>query len=144
MTRGKIEREIVRRHLIAIDEAVGHLRRFRIESPEALAADQAARWAVERGLQVCAQNALDVSTHVVAGAGRDAADYTTALDELARLGVLPPEFAARFRGIAGFRNVLVHAYLDVDIDRVYALLGERLDDFAEFARHIEAYLARTE
>jgi len=54
--------------------------------------------------------------------------------------VLPAEFATRFRGVAGFRNVLVHAYLDVDLGRVHAVLNDHLDDFTEFARHVEGWV----
>jgi uncharacterized protein YutE (UPF0331/DUF86 family) len=96
---------------------------------------------VERGLQLCAQNALDIATHVAASAGRDVADYGSAIDRLAELGVLPRDFAARFRAIAGFRNVIVHGYLDVDVAAVHRLLNERLDDFSEFARLVDRYLA---
>jgi uncharacterized protein YutE (UPF0331/DUF86 family) len=93
-------------------------------------------------LQLCAQNVLDVATHLVAAAGRDAPDYTGAVDQLAALGVLPGEFAGRLRGIAGFRNILVHAYLEVDIERLHRLLSERLDDLGEFARLVNEYLER--
>lgn len=142
MTRGDIDREAVRRHLVALDTALQYLRRYQGTSTAALVADQELLWAVERGLQRCAQNVLDISTHLVAGAGRDTPDYATALDELGRLGVLPPEFVARFRGVAGFRNVLVHAYLEVDIELVRELLVDRLGDFVDYARYVEAYLAR--
>ena len=54
--------------------------------------------------------------------------------------MLPVGFARRFRGIAGFRNVLVHGYLAVDAARLHQLLNSGLDEFAEFARHVEAYL----
>ena len=42
-------------------------------------------------------------------------------------------------GVAGFRNVLAHNSVDIDIDldRVARFLSENLDDFEEFARHIE-------
>lgn len=43
--------------------------------------------------------------------------------------------------IAGFRNVVVHGYLDVDVRILHRLLNERLEDFTEFVRRIEAYLA---
>lgn len=56
------------------------------------------------------------------------------------LGVLAQDFAASFRGIAGFRNILVLAYLDVDMARVHEILTSRLDDFAQFARCVESYL----
>ena len=99
-------------------------------------------WAIERGLQLIAQNALDIATHVVAAAGFDSVDYATAIDRLATVGVLSPEFAARFRAIAGFRNVLVHGYLEIDLALVHRMLAERLPDFAEFARSIERYLEK--
>jgi uncharacterized protein YutE (UPF0331/DUF86 family) len=116
------------------------LRRHAGQAIERLRDDVDERWTVERGLQLCAQNCLDVATHLAASAGRDAPDYVSALDALGPLGVLPPEFVRRFRGIAGFRNVVVHGYLAVDPAVLHRLLNERLDDFAEFARHVERYL----
>jgi len=95
---------------------------------------------VERGLQLCTQNALDIATHLAASAGRDVPDYATAIDQLSDLGVLPAGFAARFRPVAGFRNVIVHGYLDVDLRIVHRLLNDRLDDFSEFARLVSLYL----
>lgn len=95
---------------------------------------------MERGLQLCAQNALDIATHLAASAGRDAPDYASAIDVLGDIGVLPAGFALRFRGIAGFRNVLVHGYLGVDPARLHQLLNSGLGDLAEFARLVEAHV----
>jgi uncharacterized protein YutE (UPF0331/DUF86 family) len=89
------------------------------------------------------QNVLDLATHLVASAGRDAPDYASAIDQLGALGVLPGPFAQRLRAIAGFRNVLVHGYLEVDVVRLHRVLSEQLDDFVEFADHVERTLART-
>jgi uncharacterized protein YutE (UPF0331/DUF86 family) len=61
---------------------------------------------------------------------------------LGQLGVLPSDFAHRFRAIAGFRNVLVHGYLMVELPRVHALLNSGLDDFVEFARHVQRFIER--
>jgi uncharacterized protein YutE (UPF0331/DUF86 family) len=142
MSAGSLDAAIVRRHLLALDAAVRQLRRHAGRPLEALGSDVDERWAVERGLQLAAQNVLDIATHLAASAGRDVADYATAIDVLGALGVLPPEFAARFRALAGFRNVLVHGYLDLDVARLHRLLNEGLGDFEEFARRVEAYLAR--
>lgn len=49
--------------------------------------------------------------------------------------------ARRANLIAGFRNVLVHGYLEVDLDLLARILTENLDDFEEFARHVERWLA---
>ncbi len=140
MSPGLIDPAVVRRHLLAIDEAVQTLRRHQGKPVELLASQREELWVVERGLQLCAQNALDVATHLAAGAGRDVPDYGVAIDRLRDLGILPPEFAARFRAVAGFRNVIVHGYLEVDPMVVHRLLNERLDDFSEFAGHIDRHL----
>lgn len=141
MSPGHLDPAVIRRHLAALDEAVQTLRLHQGGTVEHLAANREKLWIVERGLQLCAQNALDVATHLAACAGRDVGDYATAIDRLAELGVLPADFAARFRGIAGFRNVIVHAYLEVDLPTVHRLLNERLDDFVEFALRVNRYLA---
>jgi len=141
MSPGELDAAVVRRHLLAIDEALQTLRRHQERPFDVLASAREEQWVVERGLQLCAQNALDVATHIAASAGRDVPDYGAAIDRLAELDVLPGDFAMRFRAIAGFRNVIVHGYLDVDLAIVHRLLNERLDDFSEFARQIDRYLA---
>lgn len=140
MSPGSVDQALVRRHLAALDMAVQQLRRHVGVSAEALAGDVDRLWAVERGLQLCAQHSIDVATHLAASAGRDPQDYATAVDDLVPIGVLPAEFAARFRGVAGFRNVLVHGYLDIEVGRVCEVLATRLDDFAVFAAHVERHL----
>jgi uncharacterized protein YutE (UPF0331/DUF86 family) len=140
MTPGRIDTAVVRRHLLALDEALQILRSHQGRSVDELASDPEERWIVERGLQLCAQNALDVATHIAASTGRDVPDYVTAIDRLAEMGVLPREFAARFRGVAGFRNVVVHGYLDIDVALLHRLLNHHLEDFSTFAQRVGSYL----
>ena len=142
MSPGRPDPAVVRRHLLALDSAVQRLRRHAGRPLQALVADPDMLWAIERGLQLSAQNVLDIATHLTASAGQDAPDYATAIDRLGELGILPSAFVRRFRDIAGFRNVLVHGYLAVDPARVHALLNSGLDDFPTFAHYIEAYLSR--
>ena len=70
----------------------------------------------------------------------DVPNYGTAIDRLADIGVLTTAFAGRFRDVAGFRNVIVHGYLDVDPEIVHQVLNERLHDFGEFAGAVSRYL----
>lgn len=84
---------------------------------------------------------LDVAQHFCSSEGwgppRDNGDAMTLLG---RHGVLDPEFAQRMRRAVGFRNVLVHEYVDVDDGIVLSRLAnfEDLEQFAhEVARHIE-------
>ncbi len=81
-----------------------------------------------------------VRRHLSVAAGLDAPDYATAVDRLADAKIVPANFAARFRAVAGFRNVLVHGYLAVDLQVVEQVLRDRLPDFEEFAARVEQYL----
>ncbi len=141
MTRGHPSPSVVRRHLAGLRLAVGNLRRHSGVTVEQLHDDSDLRWTVERGLQLSTQNALEVATHLASSAGLDAPDYATAIDRLVETGVLPADFASRFRNVAGFRNVLVHGYLDIDLDVIRRILGEQLNEFETFDRHVERWLA---
>ena len=141
MTRGRPDPEVIRKHIAALREALSNLRRHVGRSAQELRADADLRWIVERGLQLSVQNALDIATHLAAASGLDSPDYATAIDQLAELSVLSPEFASRLRPMAGFRNVLVHGYLQVDLNVLEQVLREKLQDLDEFASRIEAYVA---
>jgi uncharacterized protein YutE (UPF0331/DUF86 family) len=140
MGPGEIDVQIIRRHLAALRESLQVLAVRSGVSVEELDVNTELLWVIERGLQLCAQNALDIATHIAASRGRDIPDYASAIDELGRLGLLEPDFVREFRNVAGFRNVLVHGYLDVDLDVLHRLLHEGIDDFEFFAARIEAYL----
>jgi uncharacterized protein YutE (UPF0331/DUF86 family) len=96
------------------------------------------------GLQLSIQAILDIASHIAAGlAFPTPHDYRELLLTLGERGVLPAEFAEQIAGIAGFRSILVHEYLRVDLREVYRALHERLDDFREFARQIALFLQKT-
>lgn len=124
---------------MALRRAVEELQRFTGRPIEALTSWDELR-VVERGLELCAQNALDIATHLAAGAGRDVPDYASAIDSLADLGIVDREFARSFRSVAGFRNILVHGYLEVDVEILHSVLNTRLSEFSAFADSVEQHL----
>ncbi len=141
MSPGEIDPTVVRRHLVAMRYSVEVLQSHTGQGIDLLKEEPEERWMVERGLQLCAQNALDIATHIVVGMGRDVADYTQAIDALADARVLPRAFADGFRNMAGFRNIIVHGYLNVDVEILHLVLNERLEDFGKFAEFVEEFLA---
>lgn len=135
-----VEPEIVRRKLLEIAEATGHLRAWSPVTLDALESDQRLRWAVERGLQVAAEALFDVGAHVLAAEFAEAVDeYREIPKRLAARGVLSSATATALDGLAGFRNVLVHDYADIDLRRVLAGL-DRLTDFDAFVADVERWL----
>jgi uncharacterized protein YutE (UPF0331/DUF86 family) len=143
VTQGHPDPEVVRRHLAALRAALNRLNAYRDRTAADLRANTELRWTVERGLQLCAQNVLDIATHLAAASGQDAPDYATAIDRLADLGVVPAEFAAQLRPLAGFRNVLVHGYLDVDLAIVENVLRDQLPSLDSFATQVQSHLDKS-
>jgi uncharacterized protein YutE (UPF0331/DUF86 family) len=134
-----IRAEVLRERIAVLREAVARLRRLREEDLD----DPVIEWAVERGLQVAAEAVFDIGNHVLAGGfSSRAPDYASVPGLLARHGVLSEDLEARLKGLAGFRNILVHDYVRVDPARVRQLLATRLGDFEAFAGAIEAWLDR--
>ena len=84
---------------------------------------------VEHTLQIAIQAALDVASHIVSDERLGEPETNRALfDLLAGAGHLHDELAADLRAMAGFRNVLVHGYQDVDLGVVEDVLRNHLDD----------------
>jgi uncharacterized protein YutE (UPF0331/DUF86 family) len=135
-----VEPDVVRRKLLEIDEATAHLRAWLPVTVERLETDQQLRWAVERGLQVAAEALFEAGTHVLAAEFQEAIDeYRQIPARLLAHGVLSRASAERLKGLAGFRNVLVHEYAEIDPNRLVTGL-ERLADFDVFVADVERWL----
>lgn len=132
--------DLVVRRLREIDRRVAALRAVRGSSREAFLEDSDRQALAERHLQVAIQAAIDIALHVVADdTGETPEDYGSAFVLLAREGVLPPPLGHHLRLAAGLRNVLVHAYADVDASQLWDHLDD-VDDLTEFAGYVSAYL----
>jgi uncharacterized protein YutE (UPF0331/DUF86 family) len=107
------------------------------------ATDPATEWARERGLQIAAQAVFDIGNHILSGGFAERpADYAAIPAMLCRKGVIGVDLEGRLRGLAGFRNLLVHDYARVDPVRVREMLEARLPDLVAFADAVEDWLSR--
>jgi uncharacterized protein YutE (UPF0331/DUF86 family) len=136
--------ETVEARLAALNQYLGELEQFRPLTRDRFLADLRNYRTVERAFQLAAQAAIDVASHILAADfPQRAAGYREVIETLGDVGVLPQEFAREFAGVAGFRNVLIHEYLEVDLDIVYDLLQANLDDFRRFSHYVTDYLRRS-
>lgn len=87
--------------------------------------------------------AVDVAHHLCASQGwGPPADNGDAMRLLGDHEVLDSELAAKMRQAVGFRNVLVHDYVDVD-DRIVRSRVRDHQDLREFARQVVEWMERT-
>jgi uncharacterized protein YutE (UPF0331/DUF86 family) len=117
----------LRRHL-------DHLReiRPRVTGREALERDLSLHNDVLFSLLTVCQLVIDVAGDLAARRGDRFEDYTEAVRSLARDTRFSPELVRKLERLPGFRNVVIHEYVALDLDRVI----EALDDLAP----VEAFL----
>lgn len=120
---------------------VEHLRevRGRVESADDLRGDLGLHNDVLFSLLVICQAVIDIAGELASRRGRRFQDYTEAIRALSDYDEVPDELVRRLTPLPGFRNVLVHEYVELDYGRVLAAIRdlEPVEEFARIAARIE-------
>jgi uncharacterized protein YutE (UPF0331/DUF86 family) len=123
-----------------------HLRRVRDrlpDDPEQLRPLSDATDAVVLHLWQAIQIVIDVAVSACVGLGLGSPpSYGDAFRKLGANGVIDHELATRLARAAGFRNILVHAYADLDLARVHAAALHGPKDLTVFLAALRDHLAR--
>jgi uncharacterized protein YutE (UPF0331/DUF86 family) len=136
-----LDRQVIEQHLLNMEEALANLGRYCNLSLEEFEKDLSLIWIVEKGLEILIQNLLDIGAHILASQIKnDWDDYGEIIIKLGHHGILPRDFAEKIRGMAGFRNILIHEYIRVDVNKIYDYIKNRLGDFTEFMSYIQMYM----
>ena len=91
----------------------------------------------EHHLRISIEAVLDIGRHVCIQKNLgQPKDYTEIFDILGDNYILNPEFAEKIRGMAGYRNRLVHMYNKITSQELYQIIKERLEDFDIFIKQI--------
>ncbi len=121
----------LRRHL-------DHLRALRTRvTREALEQDLSLHNDVLFSLLTVCQVVIDVAGELCARRGDRFEDYTQAVRHLVRDPRFPAELVRELERLPGFRNVLVHEYVELDLDRVVEAV-QRLDPLRRFLEIVVA------
>jgi uncharacterized protein YutE (UPF0331/DUF86 family) len=130
---------LVTKKLAAIETALADL--ARLAQPDRLSSDLIQRRFIEHTLQIAIQAALDVASHIVSddrlGEPRTNREIFALL---AHGGWIDPVLQDSLSRMAGFRNVLVHGYDDVNLDVVRDVLDHRLGDLEAFVAAVRRRL----
>ncbi len=137
-----VDRFVVITRIAKIREYVALLRRIRgLADERRFMSDPLIYGNAERYLQLAIQAVLDISHHIVADRNLALpADSKSLFDLLARQKVVSKSLSVKLAAMAGFRNVLVHEYLEIDRRRVYRALTTDLKDFETFIRAVTRLL----
>jgi uncharacterized protein YutE (UPF0331/DUF86 family) len=134
---------LIAKKLALIESCLSDLNR--LARPAAIDTDVRERRFIEHTLQMAVQAALDVASHIVSDRRLGEPRTNRELfDLMHRDGWIEAGLTANLRNMAGFRNVLVHGYDDVDLRVVHDVLDNHLVDFTAFISAVRDRLNETQ
>jgi len=128
-------------HLRELSESLEDWRRYQCISIEELRMDRDKRNMVLHALLISIQSAIDIATYVIAENGlKKPSTYRETFEILEEAQIIPEDLANDLSDLAGFRNVLVHIYWELDLDVVYGILRNDLKVLIAFKKIVKELL----
>jgi uncharacterized protein YutE (UPF0331/DUF86 family) len=117
---------LIRKYLTILDD-------FKEFSRQKIENELIIRGSLERYLYLASQAAIDLAEAVISFKKfRKPTSLRESFDILQEEKIIKPELAKKMGDMAGFRNVIAHDYTEIDYDKVYDILQNRLVDIEEF------------
>ena len=131
--------DLIEKRLAFIGTCVTELKT--LARPDAIGTDVREERFVEHTLQLAIQAVVDVASHIVSDDQLGEPATNQALFDLLRgAGWIDDRQRAVLRNMVGFRNVLVHEYIKVDLAIVRDILDNHLGELEDFVRAVRARL----
>ena len=123
--------------LRALEENIAELRKFKKRfSLKEIQNDKMIQWSLRYGLLESIQILIDLSCHLVSKYNLgNPTTYSECVEFLKTYGYIDDDLNTRLLGMIGLRNLLIHEYMAIDVNKLYDLLNH-VDDFIEFSRKI--------
>ena len=136
-----LRHEAIEERFKELDTIIQELGKYSDISWDTFNSSLSQQWIVERGLLAAASLIFDVADHILAGHFGDYAHtYGESLTKLHARGVLSAELSEQMKGLGGFCNILIHAYLEIDPQEVYDNFHKALGVFPQFIREVLDWL----
>jgi len=92
-------------------------------------------------LQLSIECVIDIGQIIISGLRLPRPEEARDVIEiLGKNKIIPLSFSKHFSSVAGFRNILVHEYAKVNINKLYEHLRNDLKDFDFYIRHIVKFI----
>jgi uncharacterized protein YutE (UPF0331/DUF86 family) len=125
-------------NLRELEESLSDWERYQRYSLQDIKKDRDKRNMVLHAMLISIQSAIDIASHLISLNGlRRPGTYREAFDLLGQAGIISEELADELSDLAGFRNVLVHIYCNLDMEEIYSILQNDLKSLRSFRDEIK-------
>ena len=136
-----VKSEVIRRRLNKLDEYLHILQRMKSYSFEEFRSEPEIYGSCERFLQLAIEATLDVGNRLIADLNLGAVNWYRDIPILMESnGYINTQLKERWIRMIGFRNTLVHDYLEIDRKIVYEVLQNNLDDIVTLKKIFARFL----
>jgi len=91
-------------------------------------------------LQLAIHGCIDIASHIISDQGWTVPDTLAGLfDILGVHKVISRDLEARLKKMVGFRNIIIHEYGTIDMNKVYQILTRDIKDVRLFLKRICLY-----
>ncbi|MBI3260913.1 DUF86 domain-containing protein [Candidatus Berkelbacteria bacterium] len=137
-----IDKLLVQRKLDQMGKYLDDLRTV-AQKPKTEFTGSPIHYEAERLIELIVGNALDINFHLIKVLDLPVPkQYKDSFITLGKANVLSPEFSQKIADSAGLRNLLVHQYDDVDIERLYDGLAAGIEDYEQYMKTLANYIAK--
>jgi uncharacterized protein YutE (UPF0331/DUF86 family) len=136
-----VKTEVIRKRLQKLDEYLKFLRGLRSYSLAEFLENPEHYGSAERFLHLAIEVTLDIGNHIVADLGLGEVNwYSDIVYALEEKKFISEDIREKWIRMVGFRNILVHDYLEVDRSIVYDILQNHLQDLDELRKVFAEFL----
>ncbi len=136
-----VRAEIIRKRLNKLDEYLAVIKKLQRYSFEEFIADPERYGSAERFLHLAIEALIDMGNHVIADSELGVVNWYSDIPKiLAEKEFISSELKEKWISMIGFRNTLVHEYIDIDREIVYDVLQNNIQDLEDLKRAFAQFL----
>lgn len=141
MTPRKVDHRTITAKLRLMRRLLRRLSALGDVTKESLAEDFDTQLIIERIITQLVDLAVTINTHVVAAERGEAPDnYSESFRLAAETGLIGGDLAERLAPSTGLRNILIHAYLDLDMNRFVVAVPMAREEYDRYVQEVAAWL----
>jgi len=135
-------RELAQEHLYTLKQSLLDWKKYQEKySLLELKSDRDIQNMVLHALLTTIQSCIDIANYLVSDFGLPKpSTYRESFEILANHGYLEDDISNELQDLASFRNILVHIYWKLDLERVYEILQKKREIVDAFAKQIVSLL----
>ena len=135
-----VDRDIVVAKIANVQKSLNRLKEKQGIDLKAFSMNRDIQDIVLLNLQTAIQGCIDIASHIISDNNWGVPGSLAGLfDILCQKKVITDKTRQIMRSMVGFRNLIVHEYAGLDMDKVYAIFNSRLTDFNNFLKEISLY-----